>query len=183
MNPWQATLVGRLPYRPWLMDNGSLTMALKRRCTELRVVRLRQRPGLPYPDEHAPLELKARRLGLIRDVLLTCAGRPVVYAHSVIPLSGLMGPWHSLSRLGNRPLGEALFADPQIARQPLEYKRLDRRHPLYRAAIEHAPDRPPRLWARRSVFVRGGHPILVTEVFLPEVLRLPPPQPATRRTR
>ncbi len=173
MNPWQATLVGQLPYRPWLTDNGSLTQALKRRCPELRVVRLRQRPGMPYFDERTPLRLKPRRLSLIRDVLLTCAGRPLVYAHSVIPLTGLTGPWRSLSRMGTRPLGEALFADPQVRRHPLEYRRLDGRHPLYRAAIEHIPGKPPALWARRSVFVRDGHPILVTEVFLPEVLRLP----------
>ena len=183
MNPWQATLVGRPPYRPWLTYNGSLTQALKRRCPDLRVSRLRQGPGMPYIDEHPALGLHPRRLSLIRDVLLTCAGRPLVYAHSVIPTAGLDGPWRNLSRLGNRPLGEALFADPQVQRHPLQYRRLDGRHPLYRAAIEHVTDKPPALWARRSVFARDDHPILVTEVFLPEVLRLPPPQHAARSAR
>lgn len=183
MNSWQATLVGRPPYRPWLTDTGSLTQTLKRCCPELRVMRLRQGLGMPYYDEHMALGLAPRRLGLLRDVLLACAGRPLVYAHSVIPTSGLNGPWRHLSRLGNRPLGEALFADPQVRRHPLEFRRLDGRHPLYRAAIEHPADKPPALWARRSVFARDGHPILVTEVFLPEVLRLTPPQHAARSTR
>ena len=138
---------------------------------------------MPYIDEHPALGLHRRRLSLIRDVLLTCAGRPLVYAHSVIPTAGLDGPWRNLSRLGNRPLGEALFADPQVQRHPLQYRRLDGRHPLYRAAIEHVTDKPPAFWARRSVFARDGHSILVTEVFLPEVLRLPPPQHAARRAR
>lgn len=176
MNPWQATLVGQLPYRPWLTDHGSLTQALKRRCPDLCVVRLRQGPGMPNRDERPPLGLPPHRLCLIRDVLLICAGHPLVYAHSVIPTAGLAGPWRKLSRLGNRPLGEALFADPQVHRHPLQYRRLDRRHPLYRAAIKHSTDKPAALWARRSVFVRNDHPILVTEVFLPEVLHLPPPQ-------
>lgn len=180
MNPWQVTLVGHPPYRPWLIDNGSLTRALKRRCPELRVMRLRQGPGIPHRDEHRPLKLQLRRLCLIRDVLLTCAGRPLVYAHSVIPLDGLAGPWRNLSRLGNRPLGEALFADPQVVRGPLQFIRLDDRHPLYRAAIRHINGKPRALWARRSVFARDDHPILVSEVFLPEVLRLPPPQQAAR---
>ncbi len=183
MNPWQAILVGHSPYRAWLTDNGSLTQALKRRCPNLCVVRLRQRPGKPHYDERPPLALRPHRLSLIRDVLLTCAGRPLVYAHSVIPLAGLAGPWRNLSRLGDRPLGEALFKDPQVRRHPLHYRRLDDRHPLYRAAIAHVTDKPPALWARRSVFTRDDHPILVTEVFLPDVLRLPPPQHATRSIR
>ncbi len=180
---WHATLVGHFPCRPWLTDNGSLTQSLKRRCPDLRVVRLHQGPGLPHYDERPPLALKPRRLSLIRDVLLTCAGRPLIYAHSVIPTAGLAGPWRRLTRLGNRPLGEALFADPLVRRHPLQYRRLDGRHPLYRAAIEHLTVKPAALWARRSVFVRDDHPILVTEVFLPEVLRLPPPQHALRRAR
>lgn len=183
MNSWQATLVGHPPCRSWLTDNGSLTQALKRRCPDLRVVRLRQDLGLPYFDELPPLALKPRRLGLIRDVLLTCAGRPLVYAHSVIPTAGLAGPWRRLTRLGNRPLGEALFNDPLVQRHPLQYRRLDGRHPLYRAAIEHLTVKPAALWARRSVFVRDDHPILVTEVFLPEVLLLPPPLHVKRSAR
>lgn len=183
MNPWRATLMGHPPYRPWLTDDGSLTQALKRHCPGLRVVRLRQGPGMPYRDEHRPLKLQLRRLSLIRDVLLTCAGRPLVYAHSVIPLAGLAGPWRNLSRLGNRPLGEALFADPQVVRGPLQFSQLDSRHPLYRAAIEHVADKPHALWARRSVFARDDHPILVSEVFLPEVLRLTPPRHVTWSAR
>ena len=135
---------------------------------------------MPYFDERSPLHLLPHQLCLIRDVLLDCAGRPLVYAHSVIPTASLTGPWRKLSGLGNRPLGEALFADPQVRRHPLQYRRLDRRHPLYRAAIEHVTTKPAALWARRSVFERNDHPILVTEVFLPEVLQLPPPQHAVR---
>ncbi len=137
-------------------------------------MRLRQGLGQPHRDERPPLRLGPRRLALIRDVLLTCADKPLVYAHSVIPLAGLNGPWRMLSRLGNRPLGQALFADPRVRRAPLEFRRLDSRYPLYRAAAVHLAEAPPSLWARRSVFSRGGRPILVTEVFLPEVLRLPP---------
>ncbi|MFN3594217.1 MAG: chorismate--pyruvate lyase family protein, partial [Thiobacillaceae bacterium] len=109
---------------------------------------------------------------LIREVMLLCDEHPLVFAHSVIPRAGLAGPWRSLSRLGNRPLGEALFADPRIVRHPLQYRRLDRRHPLYHSAVRHLSVRPSWLWARRSVFCRDGYPILVTEVFLPEVLQL-----------
>lgn len=172
MKHWHSTLVGRQPYRPWLNDNGSLTAALKSRCPALQVRRLRQGLARPHADERALLGLAPKAYALIREVLLLCDERPLVFAHSVIPRAGLSGPWRSLSRLGNQPLGAALFADPRISRQPLQFRRLDQRHPLYRSAVCHLSSRPPWLWARRSVFCRDGYPILVTEVFLPEVLHL-----------
>jgi chorismate--pyruvate lyase len=175
MDRWLTALPGMTPYRAWLTNNGSLTLALKRRCANLRVTRLRQGLGLPNLDERPCLGLAAGRLALIREVLLSCEGRPLVFAHSVIPRAGLNGPWRGLSTLGNKPLGEALFADPQVERRALRFRRLDGRHPLYHAAVRHLAERPGWLWARRSVFLRTGHPILVTEVFLPEVLRLPAP--------
>ncbi len=174
MYSWQTTLVGHPNYRRWLTDHGSLTLALKQCCPELRVIRLRQGPGKPNADEFGVLRLNGPRRCMIRDVVLTCAGRPVVFAHSVIPLAGLAGPWRDLTRLGNRPLGEALFNDPLVRRHALEFRRLNARHPLYRSAIVHTAVKPPALWARRSVFERQGQPILVTEVFLPALLELPP---------
>ncbi|MBE7421665.1 MAG: chorismate lyase [Zoogloeaceae bacterium] len=73
----------------------------------------------------------------------------------------------SLSRLGNRPIGSVLFSDPGIRRGQLVYKKLDARHPL-----RHILVRNETLWARRSVFVRDKTPLLVNEVFMPEILRL-----------
>lgn len=175
MDRWLATLPGHTAYRRWLTDQGSLTQALRRRCPGLRVVRLRQDMGRPNFDERRPLGLRAGRVALIREVLLECDDRPLIFAHSVIPQAGLDGPWRDLSSLGNRPLGAALFSDPAVVRHPLQFRRLDVRHELFRAATRHLPDGPRHLWARRSLFSRQGRPILVTEVFLPEVLRLPPP--------
>jgi chorismate--pyruvate lyase len=78
-----------------------------------------------------------------------------------------------LTALGHRPLGAALFANPRVKRFPLEYRHLDQRHPLHRAACADTSTAHGPLWARRSLFALEGHPILVTEVFLPEVLNLP----------
>jgi chorismate--pyruvate lyase len=43
-----------------------------------------------------------------------------------------------------------------------------------RAAYDDGGEAPRELWARRSEFRRGGRPILVTEIFLPEILKLHP---------
>jgi hypothetical protein len=111
MKIWNTPAWRAGDWRGWLSDHGSLTRRLQSICPRLRVRRLSQRIGTPYPDESASLGLRRGQRALLRDVLLICGDTPLVYAHSVIPLPGLDGPWVGLSRLGNRPLGEALFAD------------------------------------------------------------------------
>lgn len=169
---WQAGA-----WRHWLTDRGSLTRRLQRSCPAFRVERLRQSPGRPNLDEYASLGLLPGRLATIREVLLLNHDTPLVFAHSVIPLAGLAGPWAGLAGLGNRPLGAALFTNPRIERLALEFQHLDRRHSLYRAAAQHLPTPPRTLWARRSLFSLQAHPILVTEVFLPATLQLTCPNP------
>ena len=110
---------------------------------------------------------------VVREVSLNCGQRPVVFAHSVVESRALRGPWRMLMTLGARPLGAALFADPRITRFPLRFRRLNRRHELYRRACELLEHSPACLWARRSLFVLRGSRLLVTEVFLPAILALP----------
>ena len=162
------------PYYDWLVHVGSLTERLRRRCAEFRVVLLRQELARPGDDERRILHLAHRDLAWVRDVLLLCGGRPVVFAHSVLPRSGLRGGWHLFAGLGARPLGAILFTDPLVRRMPFAFNRLDPRHPLYHLAARAAGDPGGALWARRSAFLRRGKPILVTEVFLPEILGLRP---------
>lgn len=165
-------------WQEWLRDRGSLTLRLQQRCGDFRVRRLRQVMDRPNADERRLLHLRACQRALVREVLLLCGETVLVFAHSVIPLKGLHGPWRGLSKLGQRPLGTTLFADPRVRRLPLTSRRLDRRHPLYRGLSAQQPDLPRQLWARRSLFFLDGQPILVTEVFLPAVRALPRPDAA-----
>jgi chorismate--pyruvate lyase len=112
------------------------------------------------------------RRALVREVYLYCRRAPVVFAHSIVDARELRGTWRSLARLGTRPLGAALFANPRVRRFPLHYKRLNRGHELHRRACQVLRQPPGELWARRSLFVLRGSPILVTEVFLPGILKL-----------
>jgi chorismate--pyruvate lyase len=169
---WLASAWPAGAWRPWLTDRGSLTQRLQALSPRFRVARLRQGLARPHRDECGSLHLAPGRVAMVREVLLLDGDIPLVFAHSVIPQSGLSGPWSHLAGLGNRPLGAALFGDPRVDRHALEYRRVDRRHPLFLLAARHTPGVPPRLWARRSLFSRVGHPILVTEVFLPATLAL-----------
>lgn len=160
------------PYHSWLIDKGSLTRRIQMRCNAFSVRGLRLGMGKAGRDEAACVRLEPRELALLREVNLYCGEVPVVFAHSVIPRAGLNGPWQGLGKLGNKPLGAALFADPLVKRTPLQFKKLNRRHELYRRACRNLASPPSHLWARRSVFSLHGFPILVTEVFLPAILGL-----------
>ena len=170
------TLWCRLPsaaaaYRPWLRDRGSLTRRIQARCPALRVKVVFQGLRRANRDERFMFAPRGRRV-LVREVYLYCRRTPVVFAHSVIDVRDLRGTWRRLARLGARPLGAELFADPRVRRYPLRQKKLNRHHELYRRAGAALSTVPATLWARRSLFTLHQSPILVTEVFLPGILKL-----------
>jgi chorismate--pyruvate lyase len=74
--------------------------------------------------------------------------------------------------LGTRPLAEVLFTDTRVRREPFEYARVDPGHPLGARARQLLGRRFGALRARRSLFRLRGRPLMVTEVFLPELLRI-----------
>lgn len=158
-------------YRPWLINNQSLTTRLQQRYSDFYVVPLAVNFLKPIRDEAAPLNLSADKIVLVRDVLLYGGQTPVVFAHSILPRKSLRGVWHGLGKLGNKPLGATLFANPKVKRTALSYKKLSPNHVLYQHAIKHLADKPASLWARRSVFSLNCATIMVTEVFLPNIIR------------
>lgn len=169
---WLKRPINSGPYRHWLIDSGSLTRRLQVRCRDFSVQPLRLYAAKPQTDEMLLLALPMRQHALLREVRLNCGATPVVFAHSVLPHKSLRGRWHKLGALGNKPLGGALFANPQVVRTPLEFKKLAKHHALYLRATAHLPQLPSVLWARRSLFTLHGTSILVTEVFLPQVLAI-----------
>jgi chorismate--pyruvate lyase len=161
-------LAGRL--KPWLIEKGSLTLRLQKRYTVFDVNPVNVRYAKPIFDEALRLVLPSYKTALIREVLLLGNHQSVVFAHSVLPRTSLRGEWNGLGKLGNKPLGEALFANPQVKRAPLRFKKLAPHHVLYQHAVKHLSTKPDYLWARRSVFSLNCASILVTEVFLPQLL-------------
>lgn len=156
-------------YRKWLIDNGSLTARLKARYKDFAVQPVLLKNAKAFTDESALLGLKANQHALIREVLLMGNNQPVVFAHSVLPRVSLRGAWHRFGKLGNKPLGAALFANPKVKRTPLEYKKLSACNPISMRVSEYLKTSPKALWARRSIFTLNCAKILVTEVFLEQL--------------
>jgi len=168
---WCAAPVAAGALRRWLTDHGSLTARLTRYAGPIKVKVLFQGLRLANRDETFLFVSPSRRV-LVREVLLMKGITPLVFAHTVLAADGLRGAWRSIARLGTRPLGAALFADPRVARYPLHQKKLPRQHPLHRRAAALLRHPPSSLWARRSIFAVGKSPILVSEIFLPAILKL-----------
>lgn len=172
---WLKKPFGSHLYGSWLVETGSLTARLQQRYTHFSVTPVAVKYAKPIQDEAALLRQPTYKTALIREVLLMGNGQPVVFAHSVLPRASLRGAWNGLGRLGNKPLGATLFANPKVKRSPLRYKKLTPNHALYLHATQHLtvkPDvqKPSYLWARRSIFSLNCANIMVTEVFLPQLL-------------
>lgn len=154
--------------RDWLLDETSLTRRLQEVCTgAFRVQKLAQWRGRPLQSERHVLAMRNGECALIREVHLLCGDIPWVFARTVIPLRNLNGRRRVLARLGNKPLGAALFADRSLRRGEVEIAKILPGQYLFLAATGSAAAGPQAIWGRRSLFHMGAKPLLVSEIFLP----------------
>lgn len=167
---WLKKPIQAKGYRHWLTDNTSLTLRLKQRHAKFSVNPMRMHNGKALSDECDLLRLKPYQHALVREVILVSNQHPVVFAHSILPKRSLRGAWNQFGRLGNKPLGEALFANPKVGRTSFRFRKLPSAHPLFQSAALHIDGQSGEVWARRSVFSLGCAQILVTEVFLAAIL-------------
>jgi len=161
----------------WLFDRGSLTQRLREICADrFRVRVLRQEWTRPDHDEAHALQLRMTTWAWVREVQLLCGDQPWVFARTLIPALTLGGRGRQLTRLGSRPLGEVLFADPTVRRGPVEVARIGPDQRLHHRAFANCNEPPDTIWARRSLFWMDSSPLLVCEIFLPDL----PVSPACR---
>jgi len=151
----------------WLHEPGLLTDRLRACCDGQSGLAIVEQAEAPLSGADAALLGASGNAAFVREIELTCDGRPWVFAQTLIPLATLARQqW--LGTLGRAALGERLAAVPGIGRGPLEFAQLVSGDRLYHRALRDRPDPPAHLWARRSWFEIDGDRLLVQEVFLPE---------------
>jgi len=159
----------------WLTDRGSLTQRLICACNKknqgnFRVVVLKQAWQKPQASEAKLLGMKQNELGFIRQVHLYCGNIPWVYAKTVIPRSTLHGELQKLTKLGTQPLGEILFANKHILRGAIQIAEITHKRALFDVATEKSLNKDNSIWGRRSVFSIAEKPLLVSEIFLSDLV-------------
>ena len=169
--PRQARLRWRqdIDAKTWqrLLDRGSLTAQVRAQASnDFHVELLAQHNGRPSPEEAQALGMHRAAGAIVREVKLYADQRPLVFAHTVIPLASVRGKYRHLLQLGTRPLGAALFSDPHISRGPVELTCLHAGDLLWDKVVADIKT-PAYIWGRRSAFYLAGRPILVSEFFLP----------------
>jgi chorismate--pyruvate lyase len=158
--------------RSWLLNETSLTQRLRAVCHDQFQVKILTE-GWEYPqfDEIQILGLRLKRYARVRQVYLCCQHQPWIFGRTVIPPSTLCGKYRYLKWLGEKSIGTVLFAHHSLERRHLQLARLSAEEHLYALATANLREKPPLLYARRSVFYLEQKPLLVTEVFLPQILK------------
>ena len=172
-NDWSQRRYGDVPpyVQTWLRDTGSLTRRVIRSCGcgVFRVRLLHQGWGAPLNGERRMLRTRRGVAALVRDVLLLCNDVPWVFARTLMPVTTLKGPARHLMQLGERPLGAVLFSDPTVIRGSTQIARLRPGNTLFDIACEQVEQTPELLWGRRTLFYVANKPLLVNELFLPQL--------------
>ncbi len=151
----------------WLFDTSSLTARLITLCGKNFSVRVISQGWKKLdPEEASAMSLTHVHSALVRQVLLCCNNQPLVYAKTIIPATTIQGAQRRYANMGNRPLGAMLFADRTMRRETVEVSMLPAVHDVNQYTGISEP-----IWGRRSVFRVSGKPLLVSEYFLPELLR------------
>jgi len=152
---------------PWLFDASSLTASMIELCGDNFSVRvISQRWQKLDAEERSAMSLKNVRSALVRQVLLCCNNQPLVYARTVIPATTVQGAQRRYANMGSRPLGAMLFADRTMRREAVQVSILQASD-----KANQYTDLDEPVWGRRSVFRVAGKPLLVSEYFLPELLK------------
>jgi chorismate--pyruvate lyase len=165
--------------KQWLFDPSSLTKKLiNYSAGQLRVEVIDQHIRRARFSEYSALKLKHHQYVVVREVILYGQETALVYARTIMPLSTLKGSLRRLYYLGNRPLGNALFADPSMRRGELEVAPIERHYLPQRILIAqsqklesaHQNNARDYCWGRRSIFFLKNKPLLVCEIFLPALI-------------
>lgn len=165
---------GGLPedVRPWITLATSMTArigAVAGNAIDVEV--LQQARGPLHDDERGFFEPPSAQ-GVVREVCLKSAGQPLLMARTVFTSRGLE-EHPTIVRLGNHALGSLLFADgppPYFAR---EYMAFGEDAPLWPLVRKCHDSHPGPYWARRTLFGLFDEALLVTEIFMPELLAHP----------
>lgn len=171
--------IDSLPYLPddntldWICKPYILSQRFKQVSCHFSVRLLGQGLTFPLQDELKayPSLFKEGRKAFVREVLLTDNDVPLSYGRVIIPLATYHHFFDDIEAIGKAPFGESfLYSHPDLKRSDFEYQHLTG-FDIYPQLMEHIGEgyRYHEAWSRRSQFNLSGHPLVVIEVFMPNL--------------
>jgi chorismate--pyruvate lyase len=162
--------------KTWLLHPGSFVERLKNHGVKSPKIQvIQQQWQLPHADERQELALNFRTNVLIREVLIKSDDIVWMFARTVFPRATLSGKYRQLAHLKTKSLGSILFKDPTLQRSEFDIFSVEPGMDLHDQLNPFLPAEINSLWARRSLFFVRQKPLLLTEVFFPDIEKLGEP--------
>ncbi len=155
---------------PWLHETGSLTKRLRSVYgRDLAVSLLYHRWKPAFAEECRALKVQHHRYQLVREVMLYAGSTPLVLARTILPETTIRIAHRNLSHLGTRPLGEVIFAYPDLELRQRYFSRAP--FGVWSPAVQADFGLDQPVWGRRTLYAIHGQPLLVGEFFLPAMTK------------
>lgn len=166
---WNPANISDVPLalQAWVSKPQNLTQTLRLHGLAIELVLLNQVTAALPPAE---AQLLKHETGLIRQIYLKDPHQVFTYGRTIIPQTTLTAYADDFAKLGNKPIGEALlYNKPNVQRSAFEFGYVLPGSLLFHDAIGNLPINATKLWARRSFFSIADFPLLITELFFPEL--------------
>lgn len=150
-------------------DPGSMTKILKELSKQRLTLNVLKHDWQKPQATEAKILSLSNEWGIGREVVMSGAGKPWLYGRTYFPESVVKAHGNNFLFLGEKPLGEILFSNPQIRRSDFAVARLTSGHREYQDAALALEQSPEYLWARRSEFYLPSGAISLLEVFSPHL--------------
>jgi chorismate--pyruvate lyase len=158
----------------WLTKPYILSKALKQCCSGLTVKILSQSVSEIYNSESFLLNISTDTQSFTRQVFLLGDGIPLTYGRVIVPPNTYKNHFSDFERLGGNLLGETmLYNNTNVKRGKFQYSVIDNKSILFEQISKYLLLPNVSLWCRCSLFYNNKDPLLVTEVFLPQLPLFP----------
>ena len=165
---WPASAIPKSALT-WLMEPRSLTLRIKKTFKQAFSLKLiEQGWSAPMLSEAQCLSETLNDDMLVREVLLKLGQQTYVFARTTLPKRIVMNVGE-LTDLGSKPLGEVIFAYPDLKRTKLELAKVAAKQ-LKKSLIPELSTEE-FIWARRNHYQIEETTFLVSEFFLPAIYK------------
>ncbi len=162
-------------YQSWLTHRSGLSQAFKQQCQQFNIDVVSQQFDTPSQYECFRLNIPYTDQALVRCSMLCGDQSAWCYARTIIPSATYQHYQEEFEALGNQPIGEQFIYRQNFTRGPLQIASLSKKmdENCSQEFIPILSTYQDPLWARNFKINLTHGPLLITEVFLPEVPNYP----------